>query len=143
VRKRGGRTRALSTLVPMEMPHGPNVRGSMAFVSDTSTDGRRYRVLVVVDDFTREYLGLIADASLSGARTMRELDRIIERRRDKPQTCVSGNGTEITCMAILKWTQCRRVGRHYIAAGQPQQNTIAESFIGRLRDECLKEMAFS
>ena len=100
-------------------------------------------MLVVVDDFTRECLGLIADTSISGARVARELDQIITRRRAKPETCVSDNGTEFTSMAILKWTQSRRVDWHYIAPGKPQQNAFAESFIGRLRDECLNETAFS
>ena len=52
-------------------------------------------------------------------------------------------GTEFTSMAILKWSEERRVGWHYIAPGKPQQNAFAESFIGRLRDECLNETAFS
>lgn len=110
VRKRGRRKRALGTRAPIERPSGPNVRWSMDFVSDSFTDGRRLRILVVVDDFTRECLGLIADTSLSGIRVTRELDRIIAQRRARPQTCVSDNGTEFTSMAILKWTQSRRIG---------------------------------
>lgn len=143
VRKRGGRKRALGTRAPMELPTGPNVRWSMDFVSDSLTDGRRFRVFAVVDDFSRECLGLIADTSLSGARVARELDAIIARRRAKPAVCVSDNGTEFTSMAILKWSQERRVGWHYIAPGKPHQNAFAESFNGRLRDECLNETAFS
>ena len=57
--------------------------------------------------------------------------------------CVSDNGTEFTSMAILRWSQERRVEWHYIAPGKPQQNAFAESFIGRLRDECLNETLFS
>lgn len=143
VSKRGGRKRALGTRAPIELPSGPNMRWSMDFVSDSFTDGRRFRVLVVVDDFTRECLGLIADTSLSGIRVTRELERIIAQRKARPQICVSDNGTEFTSMAILKWTQSQRIGWHYIAPGKPQQNAFAESFIGRLRDECLNEMAFS
>lgn len=143
VRKRGGRKRALGQRAPIELPSGPNVRWSMDFVSDSFTDGRRFRVFVVVDDFTRECLGLVADTSLSGGRVARELDQIIARRRAKPAVCVSDNGTEFTSMAILKWSQNRRLDWHYIAPGKPQQNAFAESFIGRLRDECLNETAFS
>ena len=143
VRKRGGRKRALGTRAPLKLPTGPNVRWSMDFASDGFTDGRRFRVLVVVDDCTRECLGLIADTSLSGARVARELDQIIAQRRAKPEICVSDNGTEFTSMAILKWAQGRSVDWHYIAPGKPQQNAFAESFIGRLRDECLNETAFS
>jgi len=65
------------------------------------TDGRRFRVLAVVDDFTRECLALIADTSLSGARVVRELDAIIAHR-GRSCTIVSDNGTELTSMAVLK-----------------------------------------
>lgn len=56
---------------------------------------------------------------------------------------VSDNGTELTSVAILRWSQDRTVGWHYIAPGKPQQNAFAESFIGRLRDECLNETLFT
>jgi putative transposase len=143
VRKRGGRKRALGTRAPIELPSGPNIRWSLDFVSDSFTDGRRFRILAVVDDFTRECMGLVPDTSISGGRVARELDRIIERRKAKPKVCVSDNGTELTSIAILKWQKERGVDWHYIAPGKPQQNAFAESFIGRLRDECLNETLFS
>jgi putative transposase len=142
VRRRGGRKRALGTRAPLSVPVRPNERWSMDFVSDSFTDGRRFRVLAVVDDCTRECLALEPDTSLSGRRVSRELDRIIERR-GKPAACVSDNGTELTSMAILKWQKDRDVAWHYIQPGKPQQNAFAESFIGRLRDECLNETLFS
>jgi len=142
VRRRGGRKRALGTRMPMTLPQGPNQRWSLDFVSDTLTDGRRFRILAVVDDFTRESLCLVPDTSLSGARVARELDAVIARR-GRPLLCVSDNGTELTSMAILKWCQDRQVGWHYIAPGKPQQNAFAESFNGRLRDECLNETLFT
>jgi putative transposase len=73
----------------------------------------------------------------------RELDAIIARRAVQPLLCVSDNGTELTSTAILTWCQDRKVGWHYIAPGKPQQNAFAESFIGRLRDECLNETLFT
>ena len=142
VRTRGGRKRALGVRAPIALPAASNHRWSMDFVSDSFTDSRRFRVLAVVDDFTRECLALVADTSLSGSRVARELDAVIARR-GRPQTCVSDNGTEVTSMAILRWSQERCVDWHYIAPGKPQQNAFAESFIGRLRDECLNETAFS
>ena len=142
VRRRGGRKRALGTRAPMALPQGPNQRWSLDFAADTLTDGRRFRILVVVDDFTRECLGLVADTSLSGARVARELTAIIACRGARPLLCVSDNGTELTSMAILAWCQHSKVGWHYIAPGKPQQNAFAESFIGRLRDECLNETLF-
>ena len=141
VRRRGGRKRALGTRAPM--PQGPNQRWSLDFVSDTLTDGRRFRILVVVDDFTRECLCLVADTSLSGARVARELTLLIARRGARPLLCVSDNGTELTSTAILSWSQQSRIGWHYIAPGKPQQNAFAESFIGRLRDERLNETLFT
>ena len=104
VRRRGGRKRALGTRAPMVLPHGPNQRWSMDFVSDTLTDGRRFRILAVVDDFTREALCLVADTSLSGVWVVRELDALITRR-GRPISCVSGNGTEFTSVAILRCSQ--------------------------------------
>ena len=142
VRRRGGRKRALGTRAPMPLPQSPNQRWSLDFVSDAFSDGRRFRILAVIDDFTRECVALIADTSLSGTRVARELDAAIAAR-DRPLMCVSDNGTELTSMAILRWSQERRVEWHYIAPGKPQQNAFAESFIGRLRDECLNETLFS
>jgi putative transposase len=142
VRRRGGRKRALGTRAPMALPGAVNQRWSVDFASDTLTDGRRFRILAVVDDFTRECLCLAADTSLSGARVARELDAIIVRR-GQPQCCVSDNGTELTSMAILMWCQEKQVGWHYIVPGKPQQNAFVESFIGKLRDECLNETLFT
>jgi putative transposase len=142
VRRRGGRKRALGTRAPMALPQAANQRWSLDFASDALADGRRFRILAVVDDFSRECLCLVADTSLSGKRVARELDAVIAKR-GRPLTCVSDNGTELTSMAILTWPQERRVEWHYIAPGKPQQNAVAESFIGRLRDECLNETLFT
>ncbi len=64
-------------------------------------------------------------------------------RMAKPVTVVSDNGTELTSMAILKWSKDRKVDWHYTAPGKPTQNAFVESFIGRLRDECLNETLFT
>jgi putative transposase len=123
VRKRGGRKRALGTRSPMTLPEAANQRWSLDFVSDALSSGRRFRVLAVVDDFTRECLGLVVDTSLSGLRVGRELDRIVELR-SKPLTIVSDNGTELTSHAILRWQEERGVLWHYIAPGKPQQERV-------------------
>lgn len=143
VRKRGGRKRALGTRRPLVLPSGINERWSLDFVSDAFTDGRRFRVLAVIDDYSRECLALVADTSLSGGRVARELSAIIARRGAKPKTIVSDNGTELTSMAILKWCQETKIGWHYIAPGKPMQNGFVESFNGSFRDECLNETLFS
>ena len=141
VRRRGGRKRALGTRTPMALPQGRDQRWSLDFVSDVLADGRRFRVLVIVDDFTRECLALIVDTSISGRRVARELDAIVAARR-KPLMIVSDNGTELTSHAILWWQQERGIGWHYIAPGKPVQNAFVESLNGRFRDECLNEHVF-
>jgi putative transposase len=140
VRRRRGRKRSLGLRAPIVLPEGPNQRWSLDFVSDTFTDGRRFRILAVIDDFSRECLCLVADTSLSGARVARELDAVIARRGRRPLLLVSDNGPELTSMAILSWCKATKVEWHYIAPGKPQQNAFAESFIGRLRDECLNDV---
>jgi len=141
VRKRGGRKRALGTRSPMAIPHGPNQRWSLDFVSDSLSCGRRFRILNVIDDFSRECLAAVVDTSLSGIRVSRELDRIAEMR-GYPCMVVSDNGTELTSNAILKWQEDRKVDWHYIAPGKPMQNGFVESFNGRMRDELLNEHLF-
>jgi putative transposase len=142
VRRRGGRKRALGTRAPLALPQGPNQRWSLDFLHDQLSDGRRFRILAILDDFTRECLALVADTSLSGLRVGRELDAIIAER-GKPVACVSDNGTELTSIAILRWSQETGVDWHYIAPGKPQQNAFIESFNGRLRDELLNETLFA
>ena len=142
VRKRGGRKRALGTRAPMTVPQDPNQRWSLDFVSDTLLDGRRFRILCVIDDFSRECLATVADNSISGIRVARELDRIAHGR-GYPCMVVSDNGTELTSNAMLKWQEDRHVEWHYIAPGKPMQNGFVESFNGRLRDECLNEHLFT
>lgn len=141
VRRRGGRKRAMGTRAPMLVPMLPNDRWSLDFVSDQLTDGRRFRVLTVVDDCTRECLALIADTSLSGLRVARELETLIASR-GRPRMIVSDNGTEFTSNAILSFADRQRIDWHYIAPGKPIQNAFIESFNGRLRDELLNETLF-
>ncbi|MEZ0060604.1 putative transposase [Bradyrhizobium elkanii] len=138
VRRPGGRKRAIGTRAPMTVPMAPNDRCSLDFVSDQLTDGRRFRILTVVDDCTRECLALVADTSLSGIRVARELDPLVIER-GKPKMVVSDNGSEFTGNAILTWADRNRVAWHYIAPGKPMQNAFIESFNGRLRDELLNE----
>ncbi|MET3338839.1 putative transposase [Bradyrhizobium japonicum] len=142
VRRRGGRKRALGTRAPMVVPIAPNDRWSLDFVSDQLTDGRRFRILTVVDECTRECLALVADTSLSGSRVARELDRLMIER-GKPKMVVSDNGIELTSNAILTWADQSRVDWHYIAPRKPTQNAFIESFNGCLRDELLNETLFT
>lgn len=142
VKRRGGRKRALGTRRPMAVPSAPNQRWSLDFVADSFAEGRRFRILAVVDDFSRECLALVADTSIGGSRVSRELDAVAAGR-GRPAMCVSDNGPELTSMAILRWTQETGVDWHYIAPGKPTQNAFVESFNGKLRDELLNETIFT
>lgn len=127
VRRGRGQNRARGTRAPpltvcmqtvagqrMPIPNRPNVRWSLdprhghsdqwrihGSISDTFGASRKFRVLAVIDDCTRENLALIADTSLSGARVARELTALI-RIYGQPGCIVSDNGTEFTSTAILK-----------------------------------------
>lgn len=141
VRKRKGRRRAVGTRAPILVEAKANARWSLDFVHDQFACGRRFRVLNVVDDVTRECLAAIPDTSISGRRVARELTTLIERR-GKPGMIVSDNGTELTSNAILAWSKDHKVEWHYIAPGRPMQNGYVESFNGRMRDELLNESLF-
>ena len=141
VLRRGGRKRALGIRAISLTPSGINERWSLDFVHDALYDGRRIRLMTVVDDYTRECLKIVVDTSLSGLRVKRELDQLIEER-GKPRTILSDNGTEFTSNAILQWSEERQVNWQYIQPGKPYQNGKIESFNGKLRDECLNEHLF-
>ena len=140
VRRCGRRKRALGTRAPIRLPRAINQRWSLDFVSDTLSDGRRFRILCVVDDFSRECLATVVDTSLGGVRVVRELEWLAIARA-LPQVIVSDNGTELTRGAVLRWAT-GRLGWHYIEPGKPVQNAFIESFNSKLRDECLNEHVF-
>ena len=141
VRKRRARRRAVGTRAPILVEAKPNARWSLDFVHDQLASGRRFRILNIVDDVTRECLSAIPDTSISGKRVARELSALIERR-GKPGMIVSDNGTEFTSNAILSWASEHRIEWRYIAPGKPMQNGFCESFNGRMRDELLNETLF-
>jgi len=141
VRKRKARRKAIGTRAPILIEARANARWSLDFVHDQFACGRRFRVLNVVDDVTRECLAAIPDTSISGRRVARELTALIERR-GKPGMIVSDNGTELTSNAILKWCAEHKIEWHYIAPGKPMQNGFVESFNGRMRDGFLNETLF-
>ena len=132
MRKRRSRRRAVGTRAPILVEARPNARWSLDFVHDQFACGRRFRVLNILDDVTRECLAAIPDTSISGRRVARELTELIARR-GKPGKVVSDHGTEFTSNAILAWSKKHRVEWHYIAPGKPMQNGFCESFNARMR----------
>jgi putative transposase len=141
VRKRRARRKAVGTRAPILVEARPNARWSLDFVHDQFANGRRFRILNIVDDVTKECLGAIPDTSISGRRVARELAAIVASR-GKPGSIVSDNGTEFTCNAMLAWCKEAGIDWHFIAPGKPIQNAFVESFNGRMRDEFLNETLF-
>jgi putative transposase len=138
VRRRGGRKRAMGSRAPIPLPNAINQRWSLDFASDTLSDGRRFRILCTVDDFSRGCLATTVDTSLGGVRRERERLTI---ERAVPQALVSDDGTELTSGAVLPWAT-GRLASHYIEPDKPLQNTFIESFNRKLRDECLNQHFF-
>jgi putative transposase len=120
--------------IPMVVPTAVNERWSMDFVSDQLANGRRFRVLNIVDDFSREYVLKIVDFSISGQRVANELERIA---RSLPKTIVCDNGPEFTSKAMYFWAKKACVKLHFIQPGKPTQNAFVESFNGKFRAYCL------
>ncbi|MEH6759360.1 MAG: integrase core domain-containing protein [Parasphingorhabdus sp.] len=161
VRRRKGRKRAVGARMPPPVLALPNQRWNLDFVHDQLVTGRRFRVLNIVDDVTRECLRAVPDTSISGRRVVRELADLIAER-GKPGMIVSDNaplsssrqhspsyrsfpmcyGTELTSNAVLVWCGEAKVEWHYTAPGKPTQNAFVESFNGRMRDELLNETLF-
>jgi len=142
VRKRIRRKLALGRGPVEHVAGAPNERWSLDFVHDRLRTNRRFRILAVGDDCTRENLTLEADFAFSGERITRVLDTIATVR-GYPKTIVMDNGPEMVSLAMLRWAVDRGVRLHHIAPGKPIQNAFIESFNGRLRDECLNEHDFS
>ncbi len=136
VRKRGGRKRALGTRAPMAIPQGPNQRWSLDFVSDALASSRKFRVLTVVDDFSRECVALVVDNSLSGVRVARELDRICAET-GYPSTIRVDQGSEFVSRDLDLWAYTHGVTLDFSRPGKPTDNAFIEAFNSKLRAECL------
>jgi putative transposase len=141
VRRRKSRRRIAVARTPIPKPERPNSRGSTDFVHDQLADGRRFRVLTIIDDLTKECLAAVPDTSLTGKRVVRAMGALIARH-GRPEVIVSDNGTAFTSSAVLGFAQAAGLDWRHIAPGKPTQNAFAESFQGRMRDECLNEHLF-
>lgn len=141
VLRRKSRRRIAVARAPIPMAHGLNSRWSIDFVHNQLANGRRFRVLNVINAVTKECLAAIPDSSICGKRVVREMRAIIERR-GRPGTIVSDNGREFTSLAVFAFSQELKLDWRYIAPGKPTQNAFAESFQSRMRDECLNQHLF-
>jgi len=139
--KRKRKKTAAMTRVVLPAPERPNERWSMDFVTDSLVTGRRFRALVIVDDYSRECPAIEADNYLGGRRVVQVLERLAESR-GLSEVITLDNGPEFTGKALDEWAYSRGVKLNFIRPGKPIKNAYAESFIGRLRDECLNENWF-
>ena len=115
---------------------GPDQEWALDFVHDAAESGRKFRVLSVIDVYTRECLALEVDTSFASRRVTRELDGIIANRT-RPLAIRCDNGPEFTSRCFLAWAMERPIELVHIEPGRPVQNAHVESFHGKLRDECL------
>jgi len=139
-KKRKRKAAVLRVMLP-QAEHADQ-RWSMDFVCDSTSTGRRFRALAIVDDYSRECPALEVDSSMPGARVVDVLDRLAEMR-GLPEVITMDNGPEFASRALDEWAYRRGVKLNFIRPGKPVENAYAESFIGRLRDECLNENWFS
>lgn len=142
LRRRRHRKRAAGLRVTVPVPTRPNERWSMDFLHDRLADGRRFRVLTMIDDYSREAPAMVVDTSLPGVRVVEVLERLAETR-GLPARITVDNGPEFAGSALDAWAYRRGIQLHFIEPGKPVQNAYAESFNGRVRDECLNEHWFT
>jgi putative transposase len=141
-RKRKKR-RWLGRRQPLVKPVVPFERWSMDLMMDSTAEGRRFRILTIVDDFTREAITCLPERSISSHVVIREMERVAEFHGKYPLSIMVDNGPEFTSRAFLSWAQYRQIDLLFIQPGKPTQNAYIESFNGKFRDECLNMNWFS
>ena len=127
--------------VPLPAPSRRGERWSIDFMADTLADGRGFRTLNIVDDFTRECVAIEVDRSLPGARVVRVLERLAATI-GLPRILVSDNGPEFAGRTLDAWAYRQNIELRFIRPGKPIENAYIESFNGKFRDECLNEHWF-
>lgn len=141
VRRRHRKRLTRAERIPLPVPDQRLARWSMDFTVDTLADGRGFRTLNIVDDFTRECVAIEVDRSLPGLRVARVLDRL-HATIGLPQSIVVDNGPEFAGRTLDAWAYARGVTLRFIRPGKPVENAYIESFNGKFRDECLNEHWF-
>jgi putative transposase len=141
VRRRKRKRIGLAERLVLPAAQAPNQSWSMDYVADGLIDGRKLRVLAIVDDYTRECLVLEVDTSLPGARVVAVLERLAEIR-GLPASITVDHGPEFESQVLDAWAYKTGVRLAFIRPGKPVDNCYIESFNGRFRDECLNEHWF-
>ena len=140
VRRRQRKRLTRRERLPLAAATGPRERWSMDFMADTLADGRAFRTLNIVDDFTRECVAIEVDRSLPGARVVRVLERLAAD--GLPKVIVVDNGPEFAGRTLDAWAYAHHLELRFIRPGKPIENAYVESFNGKFRDECLNEHWF-
>lgn len=136
VRPRPRRKHVAVARVPLAPPRQPNERWGMDFIHDACADGRRFRCLTMVDEYTRECPVIEVDTSLPAARVIGVLDQLAGHR-GLPRSLVVDHGPEFISRALDLWAYRRGIALAFIRPGKPVENAYVESFHSRFRDECL------
>jgi len=142
LRLRNRKKKAAILRVMLPQAEHANQRWSMDFVADSTLVGRRFRALAIVDDYSRECPAIEVDSSIPGAKVVDVLEKLAETR-GLPEVITVDNGPEFAGKTMDEWAYRRGIKLNFIRPGKPVENAYAESFIGRLRDECLNENWFS
>ena len=126
---------------PLEQVNSPGLRWSMDFMMDHLTNGRKFRVFNLIDNFSKELVHQVIDSSIQGSRLVREFNMLAEQRK-LPLQIVCDNGPEFRSKAMLKWAETNGVELCFIQPGKPTQNAFVESLNGKMRTECLDRHLF-
>jgi putative transposase len=142
VRTQRRKKRAAQARVPLPAADRSGQRWSMDFMSDKLMDGRRFRVLTVVDHFDRSCPVLFANHSIGAWKVITALEQARERAGKYPQAITVDNGPEFAGRVLDGWTHARGIELDFIRPGKPTENGYIESFNGKLRDELLNTEIF-
>jgi len=135
------RNRSARRRQPIKRATAANTLWGMDFVSDALFDGRRFRLLTVIDHFTHECLDIVVDQSLRGEHVADAMTRLVAQR-GKPAAIKVDNGSEFAGKVMDRWAYENGVELDFSRRGTPTDNAVVESFNGRLRQECLNEHWF-
>jgi putative transposase len=115
---------------------------SYDFAMDATQDGRRLKMMPVVDEYSRECLALEVGRSITSEEVVKTLDRLFAER-GAPRFIRSDNGPEFIAQAVKRWLAASGVETLYIEPGAPWENAYSETFISRMRDELLDREEFA
>jgi len=144
IRRRSKRRLPERLKIPLTTPTAANQIWSIDFMSDSLVDGRKFRLLNVIDDFNRESLAIEVDTSLPSLRVIRVLERLIAQR-DCPANIRCDNGPEFISHKLEEWCsdERRRISLQFIQPGKPTQNAYIERKNGSMRRELLDAYLFT